>query len=185
MADIPSSEAYKPYFVLDENLDPQVADTLQEFEAAIHNNPAEVLTAVQSWETSDTPPQAAHIGGIILATSKEVGLAGLGFDDLTETALSQSERLKALRQKRKDNEKNELRSQELAAEVRYTRLELFVQRAMEYGDQHEGQDEGQSAVVIEISSSQAPDPSSTYKKPGLKIATKSGRIRKNTPGLTA
>jgi len=124
-----SHNLHQPHFILDGIRDPATVEQLQELESAIYTDATAVKDAVDALATYDETDGQQYDEAINLAISKEVGLE---FDEVTEETIVRSATMKLLREKRKDNQQNENRSQELAAEVRRVRLAMFIDQVMEY-----------------------------------------------------
>lgn len=130
----PNESPYTPHFVIGESNDPATVEVLQELETAIYEDPKAVLHKVETLDIDALNTEASEdtlAKQIAVATGKE---ADLGFDELTEGAVATSGVMVELRLKRKENQRNETMATALAAEVRRTRLALFLQRVIEMKD---------------------------------------------------
>lgn len=122
-------EDYKPHIIIDDSLDPGVAEDLRNLEAAIYTDPVAVQHAVSLLDSQEDTDLGSHTRTVRLAVSKG---AKLGFDEATEDTIMRSAVIQELQRKRKDNQDNEQVAQQLAAEVRRTRLALFIGRVIEH-----------------------------------------------------
>lgn len=128
-----NSEFPKPYFVIESSNRPEDIDALQGLARDIDQDPVAVLHVAHTLVESPAGKESKYAHGVRVATSREVGLE---FDDATEDAIAVSAIIKELRIKRREHQHNEDRSRQLAAEVRRTRLVLFIERAIDHGIQN-------------------------------------------------
>ncbi len=129
MATDNTTEQYRPHFVIDPGADERTIMALQSLEDAIYTDASSVGDAVDRLAVRDHTGNPEFDEVISMAVSKEVGLE---FDEVTEESIVRSATMKLLREKRKGNQHNDEKSQELAAEVRRVRLRLFVERVMQH-----------------------------------------------------
>lgn len=120
---------YKPHIIID-GLDPDVAEDLRNLEAAIYTDPSGLQHAVSLLDSQEDTELGSHTRTIRLAVSKE---AAPDFDEATEESIMHSAAMQELQRKRKNNQTNEQMAQQLAAEVRRTRLALFIGRVIDHG----------------------------------------------------